>query len=70
MPQFVREHPEAFAEPVAINFNEINNTVEWPDNWKREFLTIIPKNPNPTGLAECRNISCTALLSKALENQV
>ena len=31
---------------------------------------MIPKVPNPVGLQECRNISCTAAFSKILEGQV
>ena len=70
LPRLLRDFPESFAEPVAVMFNDINGKVQWPRKWKTEYLTIIPKNQNPSDLAECRNISCTSLLSKILENQV
>ena len=67
LPHLVRRHPEAFAEPITMLFNEINRTGQWPTSWKTEHLTVIPKVPNPSGLAECRNISCTSIFSKVLE---
>ena len=70
LPHLVRCFPEAFAEPVTKIFKEINNTGRWPAAWKTEYLTIIPKTPNPTDLLECRNISCTSVFSKILEGQV
>ena len=70
MPHLVREFPEAFAEPVADILNAISRASEWPEKWKTEYLTIIPKNPNPASLAECRNISCTSSFSKLLENRL
>ena len=66
----ISTHAWAFAEPVADLFNAINATSCWPKNWKTEYLTIIPKNPNPTDLSECRNISCMSILSKILERQL
>ena len=66
----VRCYPEAFAVPVAAIYNEVNDTGYWPTPWKTEHLTIIPKNPNPSGLTECRNISCTSIFSKILEGVV
>ena len=66
----VRCYPEAFAAPVTKIYNEINKTGYWPSTWKTEHLTIIPKNPNPSGLTECRNISCTSIFSKILEGVV
>ena len=66
----VRLHPESFAEPVAAIYNRINESGEWPSRWKTEHLTVIPKNPNPSDLSECRNISCTSIFSKILEGVV
>ena len=57
----VRRFPRAFAEPVAAIFNQIDQSGRWPTKWKTEHLTIIPKTPNPSGLQECRNISCTSI---------
>ena len=61
---------EEFAVPVSEIYNRINLTGPWPKSWKTEHLTIIPKTPNPAGLFECRNISCTSVFSKVLEGQV
>ena len=56
--------------PVADIFNKVNRSSEWPTTWKREHLTVIPKVANPGSLGECRNISCTSVFSKVLENQL
>lgn len=63
LPHLVQKFSEAFSRPVAAIFNAINTSVCWPSKWKREIITIIPKNPKPTDLSECRNISCTAAKS-------
>ena len=70
LPHLVREFPAAFATPLADIYNEVNRMSQWPRRWKTEHLTIIPKNPNPADLSECRNISCTSVFSKVLENQL
>ena len=66
----VWEYPSAFAAPVTAIYNAVNLTGKWPARWKTEHLTIIPKVPNPSGLSECRNISCTSVFSKVLEGVV
>ena len=66
----VRCHPGAFAVPISAIYNRINDSGYWPRQWKTEHLTIIPKNPNPADLSECRNISCTSIFSKVLEGVV
>ena len=70
LPNLIRQFPEAFAQPVMKIFNAINDTGRWPVTWKTEYLTIIPKTPNPADLSECRNISCTSVFSKILEGRV
>ena len=70
LPNMIRQFPEAFAQPVMEIYNAINDTGRWPAAWKTEYLTIIPKTPNPTDLSECRNISCTSVFSKILEGRV
>ena len=67
LPHLVSKYPELFAKHVAAIFNAINNTGKWPTAWKREHITVIPKKPRPGSLSDCRNISCTPLLSKVLE---
>ena len=69
LPHLVREFPTAFVRPLTIIYNKMNETAVWPMRWKTEYLTIIPKVPNPADLSECRNISCTALFSKVMENE-
>ena len=59
--------PELFASPVTTIFNKASETATWPTAWKTEYITVIPKVKNPATLAETRNISCMALLSKVLE---
>ena len=66
----VRRYPESFASPVGAIYNRINEEGRWPKSWKTEHLMIIPKNPNPSDLSECRNISCTSIFSKILEGAV
>ena len=66
----VRRYPEAFAAPVSAIYKKINEEGFWPKQWKTEHLTIIPKNPNPADLSECRNISCTSIFSKILEGVI
>ena len=39
----------------------------WPDAWKLETVTTIPKAAIPESLDQTRNISCTPVLSKVLE---
>ena len=70
LPRLIHRFPEAFAQPVGMIFNRVNESGKWPKTWKTEHLTIIPKVPNPTSLSECRNISCTSAFSKILEGQV
>ena len=70
LPHLIRRYPDAFAVPVAAIYNGVNRWGRWPAAWKTEHLTVIPKVPNPGGLAECRNISCTSAFSKVLEGVV
>ena len=53
---------------VTPVFNAIISSRTWPEAWKVETLTVIPKVPKPANLSECRNISCTNFLSKVMEN--
>ena len=62
--------PELLSVPARIVFNKITSTVDWPAQWKTEYVTVIPKNTSPTHASECRNISCTNFLSKLYETFV
>lgn len=67
-PSIVTEFADLLAIPLQIIFERVFETVEWPKSWKRESVTIIPKNPTPATLGETRNIACTPLFSKLLES--
>lgn len=67
LPHLVRQMPDQSAGPISVIFNRAAGTCSWPDNWKTEYITVIPKVKNPALLSETRNISCTALFSKILE---
>ena len=64
------QYPEMLAVPVTNIFNSIICSGVWPELWKREYVTIIPKIPSPQEASECRNISCTNFLSKLFESFV
>lgn len=49
---------------MAAIFNGINRSGRWPKSWKTEHLTVIPKNPSPADLSECRNILEGEVLAK------
>ena len=53
-----------FAIPLTNIYNEVSDTFVWPLQWKREYVTVIPKKKNPEELGDLRNISCTLLASK------
>ena len=63
-------YPNELAQPIAHVFNMITRTCRWPDAWKVEYVTVIPKGPDPQEPSECRNISCTNYLSKMYESFV
>ena len=67
-PQLVSNYSTALALPLETIYNAVTTELHWPCVWKREFVTVIPKGPNPEGLGQCRNISCTNLFSKVLES--
>ena len=63
-------YPNELAQPIAHVFNMITRTCQWPDAWKVEYVTVIPKGPDPQEPSECRNIACTNYLSKMYESFV
>ena len=67
LPHLVRMFPRQFAIPLTKIYNAADRKAQWPSTWKTEYVTIIPKVGNPSSLAECRNISCTAYFSKVME---
>ena len=67
LPRLLKSHYGKIVKPVTRIFNSVFRETSWPERWKTETTVVIPKVANPDSLAECRNISCTAFLSKVLE---
>ena len=69
-PQLVTRAADWLAIPLAMIYNDITRTACWPDRWKTEFVTPIPKTAHPETANDLRNISCTLLISKVYESFV
>ena len=61
---------DVIAQPLTYIFNLVTATVQWPDSWKLEHVSAVPKTQSPESPAELRNLSCTPLYSKLLESFV
>ena len=59
-----KEFGPELAFPATEIFNSINETGEYPAQWKIEYVTPIPKTSPPETLDDLRNISLTADLSR------
>lgn len=46
-PTLVTKHSGALASPLTHIFNTISETGQWPNQWKTEYVTPIPKVPIP-----------------------
>ena len=66
-PTLVTKFSDILAIPLTDIFNQVIKHWEWPDLWRRETVIVIPKKSSLESLAECQNLSCTPLFSKALE---
>lgn len=69
-PRLINRVAKVISEPVSKIFNSVPKCMIWPDLWRTEYQTIIPKKTNPSNLSEVRNLSCTNFLSKVLETFV
>ena len=69
-PALLTTYADFFAVLLTSIYNDIIRTNEWPDDWKTEYVTVIPKNSSPQTFADLRNISCTRLISKIMESYV
>ena len=69
-PNLVTKYADFLAVPLTSIYNEISATKIWPDVWKEERVTVIPKCGIPTEVGQLRNISCTMLASKVYESYV
>ena len=43
-PDLVTKFSDQLAVPLTYIYNQVLNTLEWPELWKSETVTIIPKN--------------------------
>ena len=69
-PALVNEVADDLAKPLADIYNAVSDTKQWPQAWKFEYVTAIPKSSAPSSLNDLRNISCTTLFSKIYETFV
>lgn len=69
-PKLVVPCSAALSIPLACIYNSILTNYDWPDEWKKEYVTTIPKKKLPSDLSDLRNISCTLLFSKVFEAYV
>ena len=69
-PSLINRVAHLIAPPLANIYSTISSSLEWPNYWKTEFVTAIPKKPHPQNTNDLRNISCTPFLSKAYESFV
>ena len=61
-PSLITEFCDIIAEPLTEIYNKISESLQWPDVWKVELVTVIPKCPDPKSFENLRNISCTLLV--------
>ena len=69
-PALINPTADWLAMPLQDIYNSISNSHEWPEGWKTEFVTPIPKKGLPQTPNDLRNISCTLHISKVYENFV
>lgn len=69
-PKLVKPCSEYLSVPLSYIYNEIMHSFVWPIEWKREYVTAIPKKSLPADFSDLRNISCTNLFSKVFESFV
>jgi len=67
---FLRLGAPVFAAPIAQLFNQSMASATVPHQWKKAYITPIPKIPHPTAPTEYRPISITPVLSRVMERHV
>ena len=67
LPQHVNQYADRWANILATTYNEILAGKGWPQVWKAEEVSVIPKTNRHENASECRNISCTSIFSKLCE---
>ena len=66
--KLVKEFTPELAKPVAIIYNKITETAEYPRQWVVEYQLAIPKVTPSLSEDDLRNIAGTAFLSKQYES--
>ena len=69
-PKMINKCAPFLAWPLSAIYNEIIRSYIWPTQWKREYVTLIPKKTAPKDFKDLRNISCTLFISKIFERHV
>ena len=65
--KMVERHADLFACPLARIINKVRRGEGWPELWKEQEVTVIPKSTMADSYTACRNISCTSVFSKLCE---
>ena len=63
----MQKFPQYFCKPLAHIVNECIKRGEWPDIWKIEAITPVPKVNNPKTMDKLRPISGLKLFNKISE---
>ena len=66
----IKEFSVELANPLHKLLNNIVQSCEWPQQWRREYVTPIGKTPQPESEDELRPIALTAFYSKVMEQFV
>ena len=69
-PRLIPRVVKTLSKPLCEIYNLLPTKYEWPQLWKMEYQTMIPKKSNPESLGDVRNLSCTNFFSKVLETFV
>ena len=66
--KIMKEFSPELSKPIAAIMNKITASGIYPQQWKEEYVTPIPKINPPESEEDLRNISLTAFLSKIYES--
>ena len=68
LPKTINSHAHLLAPILTKFINGVRTGDRWPNVWRREEVTIIPKGSSvPQDYDSCRNITCTSVFSKLCE---
>ena len=66
-PKLLTDYASLLSRPLTDVLNSAFANEIWPEVWRTETITIIPKCQSPEDLGSTRNISCTPVFSKIME---